>query len=141
MVLGFDLQGAITLIAGLLLALITLFTGYDHVDFFWGPTLQLNKQIGISVIAASLATLVVEAQLASRLRVRDSPDRIRAQEDRAREADETARERDRAARSSQLQARALRAGALVWLDPTPLHRRFLQLITTELADLADGSPA
>jgi hypothetical protein len=41
-ILGFDLQGAITLIAGLLLALITLFTGYDHVDFFWGPTLQLN---------------------------------------------------------------------------------------------------
>ena len=154
MVLGFDLQGAITLIAGLLLALITLFTGYDHVDFFWGPTLQLNKQIGVSVLAASLATLVVEAQLASRRRVRDSRDRIRAQEDRvreqedrareqedrAREADETARERDRAARASQLQARALRAGALVWLDPTPLHRRFLQLIATELADLAGGAP-
>ena len=57
MVLGFDLQGAITLIAGLLLALITLFTGYDHVHFFWGLTLQLNKQIGVSVLAASLATL------------------------------------------------------------------------------------
>ncbi len=114
--MGFDLQGAITLIAGLLLALITLLTGYDHVDFFWGPTLQLNKQIGVSVLAASLATLVVEAQLASRRRIRDSRDRIRAQEDRAREADETARERDRAARASQLQARALRAGALVWLD-------------------------
>ena len=50
-VLGFDLQGAITLIAGLLLALVTLFTGYDHVHFFWGPTLQLNKQIGVSVLA------------------------------------------------------------------------------------------
>ena len=140
MVLGFDLQGAITLIAGLLLALIRLFTGYDHVHFFWGPTLQLNKQIGVSVLAASLATLVVEAQLASRRRIRDSRDPIRAQEDRAREADETARERDRAARASQLQARALRAGALVWLDPTPLHRRFLQLIATELADLAGGAP-
>ena len=147
MILGFDLQGAITLTAGLLLALITLFTGYGHVHFFWGPTLQLNKQIGVSVLAASLATLVVEAQLASRRRIRDSGDRIRAQEDRAREqedrareADETARERDRSARASQLQARALRAGALVWLDPTPLHRRFLQLIATELADLAGGSP-
>ena len=42
--LGFDLQGAITLIAGLLLALITLLTGYDHVHFFWGPTLRLNQQ-------------------------------------------------------------------------------------------------
>ena len=51
----------------------------------------------------------------------------------------TARGRERAARADQLQARALRAGALVWLDPTPLHRRFLQLIATELADLAGGA--
>ena len=29
---------------------------------------------------------------------------------------------------------------LLRLDPTPLHRRFLQLIATELADLAGGSP-
>jgi hypothetical protein len=49
------------LIAGFLLALITLFTGYDHVDFFWGPTLQLNKQLGVSVLAVSLAMLVVHA--------------------------------------------------------------------------------
>jgi len=42
--LGFDLHGAITLIAGFLLALITLFAGYDHVHFFWGPTLRLNQQ-------------------------------------------------------------------------------------------------
>jgi len=49
-------------------------------------------------------------------------------------------ESDIAPIASQLQARALPAGALVWLDPTPLHRRFLQLIATELADLAGGSP-
>ena len=77
----FALQGAITLIVGALLALITLFTGYDHVHFFWGATLQPNKQFGVFVLAASLATLVVEAQLASRRLVRDSRDRIREQED------------------------------------------------------------
>ncbi len=77
---------------------------------------QPSSSISKSEFLSSLATLVVEAQLASRRRIRDSRDRIRAQEDRAREADETARERDRAARASQLQARALRAGALVWLD-------------------------
>ncbi|QPN59153.1 hypothetical protein H8F24_13835 [Synechococcus sp. CBW1002] len=89
--LGFDLQGWITLIAGLLLALITLFTGYDHVHVFWGPTLRLNQQVGISLLLASLAPLALVdevfsvgvAQLASRRRVRDSRDRIRAQEDRA----------------------------------------------------------
>lgn len=31
-VLGLDLPGWITVVAGLLLALITLFTGYDHVE-------------------------------------------------------------------------------------------------------------
>ena len=87
---------------------------------------QPSRSISKSAFLSSLATLVVEAQLASRRRVRDSRDRIgaqedrvREQEDRAREADETARERDRAARAIQLQARALRAGALVWLAPTP----------------------
>ena len=32
MVLGLDLQGWLTVLAGLLLALITLFSAYDHVD-------------------------------------------------------------------------------------------------------------
>jgi hypothetical protein len=138
-ILGFDLQGWITLIAGLLLALITLFTGYDHVHFFWGPTLRLDQQIGVFILLASLAPLVVEAQLASRRRSRDQIDRAEAADTAARERDRAAEDRERAARTDRLQARALRAGALVWLDPTPLHRRFLQLIATELADLAGGS--
>jgi len=58
-VLGFDLQGAITLIAGLLLALITLFTGYDHVDLFGRVTVRINQQVGVFILLASLATLVV----------------------------------------------------------------------------------
>jgi hypothetical protein len=88
---GFDLQGLITVIGGVLLALITLFTGYDHGDLFGRATIRINQQIGISVLFASLATLVVEAQLASRRRDRD-------QVDRAREADSAAEERERAAR-------------------------------------------
>lgn len=40
--------------------------GYDHVDVFWGPTLRLNQQVGVFILAASLATLVVATQLASR---------------------------------------------------------------------------
>jgi hypothetical protein len=69
--LGFDLQGWIAVIGGTLLALITLFTGYDHVDLFGRVTVRINQQIGISVLFASLATLVVEAQLASRRRNRE----------------------------------------------------------------------
>jgi len=62
--LGFDLQGWITVIGGFLLGLITLFTGYDHVDLFGRATVRINQQIGLLVLIASLATLVVEAQLA-----------------------------------------------------------------------------
>jgi len=63
-------QGWITLVAGLLLALITLVTSYDHVDIPTVGAIALDQQIGIPFLAASLATLVVEVQLASRRRSR-----------------------------------------------------------------------
>jgi hypothetical protein len=87
MLFAFDLQGWITVAPGVLLALITLFTGYDHVGLFTRVTVRINQQIGVFILLASLATLVVEAQLASRRRNRD-------QSDRARESDAAARERD-----------------------------------------------
>ena len=106
MLFGFDLQGWITVVAGVLLALITLFTGYDHVDLFGRVTVRINQQIGVFILLAPLATLVVVdavlsegvAQLASRRRNRDS-------NDRAREADSEAEERERAARRAQRQDR------------------------------------
>ncbi len=119
MLLGFDLQGWITVVAGVLLALITLFTGYDHVDLFGRVTVRINQQIGVFILLASLATLVVEAQLASRRRTRDSVDRSREADAAARERDlasqerlradrernRAAEERERAARRAQRQDR------------------------------------
>jgi hypothetical protein len=35
----------------------SLFTGYSHVDLFWGATLPFNQQIGVSLLLASLSTL------------------------------------------------------------------------------------
>lgn len=129
-----DRQGWITVFAALLLGLITLLTSYSHVDLLGAASIDLPQQAGVPCIAAAVATAVAEAQLASNDRQRSAAIRDRAEA-------AAARERDRAARASQLQARALRAGPLVWLDPSPLHRRFLELIATELADLAGGSPA
>ena len=96
LMLGLDLQGWITVLAGVLLALITLFTGYDHVDIPGITSIRLNQQVGILVILASLATLLGEAQLASRRRVRDQGDRVQAARDRAREVAAAAEERERA---------------------------------------------
>ncbi len=105
MLLGFDLQGWITVVAGVLLALITLFTGYDHVDLFGRVTVRINQQIGVFILLASLATLVVEAQLASRRRNRDSVDRAREADATARERDLAGRERNRAAQERERAAR------------------------------------
>jgi hypothetical protein len=59
MVSTLDRQGWITLLAALPLALITLFTRYDHVDLPGRlPALQLPQQAGIPCLLAALATAI-----------------------------------------------------------------------------------
>ncbi len=128
-----DRQGLIQAIAGIVIALIALLTSYDHISFPVGASLQLPQQWGVWFIVASMALVVVDAQLAT-------GSRLRAARDAARAEDEAAEERERAARSDRIQARALRAGALVQLEPSVLHRRFLALVVAELAQLADEPP-
>jgi hypothetical protein len=113
-----------------------------------GAKLQLPQQWGVWFIAASVALVVVVAegfcvavaQLATGSRLRAAQDAARAANVAAEERNRAAEERERAARSDRVQARALRAGALVWLEPSVLHRRFLALIAAELAQLA-ATPA
>jgi len=57
-VFGFDLQGWITVLAAGLLALITLFASYDHVDLLGAASVDLPQQAGIPCIAAALATAI-----------------------------------------------------------------------------------
>ena len=128
-----DRQGLIQALAGIVIALIALLTSYDHISFPAGASLQLPQQWGVWFIVASMALVVVDAQLAT-------GSRLRAANDAARAEDEAAEERERAARSDRIQARALRAGALVQLEPSVLHRRFLALVVAELAQLADEPP-
>ncbi len=139
MLFGFDVQGLITVVAGVLIALITLFTGCDHVDLFGPVTVRINQQIGVSLLFASLATLVVEAQLASRRRVRDQSDRAREADAAARERDlasqerlrtdrernRAAQERERAARRAQRQDRCTLAQLEFQFSPNDTTRRRL----------------
>jgi hypothetical protein len=105
-----DRLGLIQAIGGLLLGLIALFSSYDHITFA-GTSIQLQQQWGIPLIAASVASVVVDAELATRAR------------DRA--ADEGARDRDRAAESRERQTKSLGRlhtaavlSARVQLDPS-----------------------
>jgi len=123
-----DRLGLIQAIGGLLLGLIALFSSYDHITLA-GTRLQLQQQWGIPLIAASVASVVVDAELATRAR------------DRA--ADEGARDRDRAAESRERQVESLKRlhtaavlSARVQLDPSATNRArlraFLALISGEI---------
>ncbi len=136
-------------LGGITLGLIALFSSYDHITLA-GRTLQLQQQWGIPFIAASLATVFVDAQLATRSRLRAARDALRAAQDAARAEDEAARERDRADRErnraaaarerqsesfKRLDRAALLSGRFQ-LDPTPTNRARFQFFLTLIADVS-----
>ena len=140
--LGFDGQGGLQLIGGLVISLIALYSSYDHVNFF-RSTIHLNQQWGVWLIVTSLAVVAIDAQLASRSR--------RGEENRRREEARTAaEERNRAAEARERQAEAtkrqgqgialLRSAALLsarlQLDPSELNRSRLNAFLALLAEQA-----
>jgi len=114
--LGFDRHGWITVFAALLLALITLFTNYTHVDFLGAASVDLPQQAGIPCITAAVATAIAEAQLASNRRVESAAIRDRAEA-------ETTRERGRTARRAQQQAQCNLVQLRHQLDPSERNAR------------------
>jgi len=151
-----------SLAAGLLVALITFFTSYSHVDLFGFLQFKVNQQIGIPLLLAAMAALFGEVKLASnhrradqrarireaRARERDSRERVQEARAREREANEADRERHRAAgereqtaRRYRIQARCLIAQCRFLLADSPRNRlqlnEALALLMEELR-LAEG---
>ena len=83
-----------------MIALIALLTSYDHISLPAGA-LQLPQQWGVWFIVASMALVLVDAQLAT-------GSRLRAAQDAARAADETTEERNRAAAARKQATRRAR---------------------------------
>ena len=136
---GLDHLGAIQAGGGLIIGLIALFSSYDHITAF-GRSIGLQQQWGIPLIVASVATVFIDAQLATR-------SRLRAAQDAERMADEAARERDRAAEARERQRKSFERldqaallSARVQLDPSTTNRdrlrAFLSLMTQGLQDEA-----
>jgi hypothetical protein len=129
-------------LGGLVLSLIALFSSYDHITLA-GHTLQLQQQWGIPFIIASVATVFVDAQLATGSRLRATHDALRAAQDAARAENEAARERDRSAQARErlresfkrLDQAALLSGRFQ-LDPTPTNRARFQFFLTLMADIS-----
>jgi hypothetical protein len=139
---------------GLALGLIALFSSYDHISFA-GHTLQLQQQWGIPFIAASVAIVFIDAELASRSRLRAADETARerylAGEERQRADQERNRanqERNRAAEARERQAATaqrqgeslerLHQAALLsirfQLDPTDSNRARLQTFLALISD-------
>jgi hypothetical protein len=94
-----DRQGWVACFGAILLALITLLSGYDHVFIpGFATAFPLPQQAGIPCIVAALATAIGELKLASNDRLEGAALRATAERDRAREADAAAQERELAAR-------------------------------------------
>jgi hypothetical protein len=127
-----DRQGWIQALAGIVIALIALLTSYDHIALPTGAALQLPQQWGVWFIVASMALVLVDAQLAtgSRLRAANeaAEERDRAAEERIRadrERNRAAEERGRAARRARRQDRCALAQFEFQLNPNAATRQRL----------------
>jgi hypothetical protein len=121
-------------LGGIALGLIALFSSYDHITLA-GRTLHLQQQWGIPFILASVATVVVDAQLATGSRLRAAQDAARAENEAAFERDRAAEARERQRESfKRLDQAALLSGRFQ-LDPTPTNRARFQFFLTLIADV------
>ena len=126
--LGFDGQGGLQLIGGLVIGLIALYSSYDHVNFF-SSSIHLNQQWGVWLIVASLAVVVIDAQLASRSRLRAAHEQAEARERQAEAA-------KRQGQGIALLRSAALLSARVQLDPSELNRSRLIAFLALLAEQA-----
>ncbi len=132
---GHDRLGLLQSVGGLLIGLIALFSSYDHITLA-GTSIQLPQQWGPLFILASVATVVVDAELATRAR-----DRAAYEADRDRNRAAESRERSARSRKRQLERlerlhTAAVLSARVQLDPSATNRArlraFLALISGEM---------
>ncbi len=124
-----DRAGLAALLAGTLILLITFFTSYSHVDIPAQGSLQVNQQIGISLLFAALAALFGEVKLASN-------GRCAAERDRVEQRIRSAEERERTARQARIQARLAAAQCRFLLADSSLNRLQLsEILALLLEDL------
>jgi len=140
--LGFDGQGGLQLIGGLVIGLIALYSSYDHVNFF-RSTIHLNQQWGVWLIVTSLAVVAIDAQLASRSRLGEENRRCEEARTAAEERNRAAEARERQAEATKRQGQGialLRSAALLsarlQLDPSELNRSRLNAFLALLAEQA-----
>ena len=132
--LGFDGPAWVQLLGGLVVGLIALYSSYDHINF-GSHRFSLNQQWGIWCIVASLAVVLVDAQLASRSRRPEEDPRIREALTAAEERDRAARREAAQLRRVRVEAEASRAQLAYTVAPSPAQRAQLEQALERLVGL------
>jgi hypothetical protein len=130
--LSFDPQGCVQLIGGLVIGLIALYSSYDHINVF-GRVISLNKQQGVWFIAASLAVVFVDAQLASRSRLRAENEAAEARDRAAETRERGARQEAAQFRRARVEAEARQAQLAYLAQPSVANREQLEQVLSKLS--------
>jgi len=138
--LGLDREGLLEVLGGSVIALIALFSSYDHITIA-GHRVALQQQWGVWLIAASLALVVIDSQLATRSRSREKARLDREEYRFHRTTYEADRERNRAAERAERQRQAVARlhacalfGGRCQLDPSPANTRRYRAFLALMAD-------
>ena len=141
---GLDHLGAIQAGGGVILGLIAPFTSYDHITLT-GHNIGLQQQWGIPLIAASVAVVLIDSQLATRARDRAGDRADQAALEANRERDRAAEARERQRKSFERLDQAALLSARVQLVPSSTNRArlraFLTLMDQGLQEDGDGGMA
>jgi hypothetical protein len=132
---GLDRLGLTQAIGGLTLGLIALFSSYDHLTVA-GRKFPIHQQWGIPLIAASVAIVFIDAQLATGSRLRAAEDAARAADARDRQAEAAERQRESLERLHQTALLSAR----VLLDPSDTNRARLQTFLALLNQTPESEP-
>ena len=120
----FDRPAWIAFVGAVLLALITLFSSYNHVFIpGFATSLPLPQQAGIPCIFIALAAAASELKLASNSRYESAELRARAADETAEERNRAAEERERAAFRARSQAQCNLVQLRHQLDPSEVNAR------------------
>ena len=123
--LGLDGQGWLQIVGGSVIGLIALYSSYDHFNVF-GRVIPLNQQRGDSFILASLAVVFIDAQLASR-------SRLRAENEAAEARDRAARQEVAQFLRARVEAEARQAQLAYLAQPSVANREQLEQVLSKLS--------
>jgi hypothetical protein len=133
---GLDRLAALQATGGLVLGLIALFSSYDHLTLA-GYRIAIQQQWGIPCILASVATVFIDAELATRARDRAAHEADRERYRANRERNRAAQARKRQDAALDLLRRSAVLSARVQLEPSATNRQRLQAFLALIAPQPD----